>query len=434
MSLTALFVYAALISCWVGGLVRPILGVMGYLIVYMVYNPYSWWVVSSQYQLPRPSLVAMFFVVAGALLHAREFNWTISRKEFEFYLFLGLCWLSTFVFGTIVEAYNWQYVMKMTKIFVFIFFFIRIVSSLENYKLIVWTFIICAIFLSYQAHLPAGSGRLDRIGGIDFGEANGLAAFMATSVFFLGFKMIRFSKNRKLIFIITIAAIAFIVDTIILTESRAIFLGFLFSAFYVYLKVPQKIKKHVLAFGMLGVMLFFMLSDTSFINRMQTIKEHINFNQVFILDIEAPPDRFDFWKTSIRIFKDHPLGIGVKNFPTIVQLYDEKNPGMDAHNTYVLCFSEIGILGIILFLIIIMETVMQLRRIHLSIKNTVYEDEISLDLISIEAILILFFTGYMMTHSNLYTETLWILLALPICLENATQKLLLQNERSVQSS
>ncbi|MEA3416150.1 MAG: hypothetical protein U9R02_08365, partial [Thermodesulfobacteriota bacterium] len=66
----------------------------------------------------------------------------------------------------------------------------------------------------------------------------------------------------------------------------------------------------------------------------------------------------------------------------------------------------------------------QLRRIRLAVKNTQHENDINLHVFAITTILIIYLSGYMMTHSNLYTEMLWILLAIPICLENATQKLL----------
>ncbi|MBU4415279.1 MAG: hypothetical protein L6302_03675, partial [Desulfobacteraceae bacterium] len=120
----------------------------------------------------------------------------------------------------------------------------------------------------------------------------------------------------------------------------------------------------------------------------------------------------------------HPLGVGVKNFEKMVPYYDPNNIGRDAHNTYVLCYSEIGILGIVLFLIIIGETFLQIRRIRLAVKDTPHEEDIRLHTFAITTVLIIYLLGYMTTHSILYTEILWILLAMPICLENATKKLL----------
>ena len=98
MPLTALGLYLVLGCCWVGNFLRPIYGIMGYLIIYSIYNPDAWWVRVTNGFLPRPSFIAMVFVVLGALINFNKLNWNISRKEWLFYLFLVLCWISTFVF------------------------------------------------------------------------------------------------------------------------------------------------------------------------------------------------------------------------------------------------------------------------------------------------------------------------------------------------
>jgi O-antigen ligase len=87
----------------------------------------------------------------------------------------------------------------------------------------------------------------------------------------------------------------------------------------------------------------------------------------------------------------------------------------------VLCYSEIGIVGLGLFLTIIVETLFQLRRVKKKIAGNPQEVDISLLAHSFMTILLVFLSGHMMTHSVLYSELLWILLALPICLENATR-------------
>ena len=197
----------------------------------------------------------------------------------------------------------------------------------------------------------AGAGRLDRLGGIDFGEANGLSAYMAIAVIFLAFQMLRHPLWFQLIFI---CALALMLDTIILTESRSIFLGLFFccSICFFYMRLEGNLKK-LIVYCLFGMILFLMLMDTSFLERISTIgdvSQNIEFERSLINE-KAAVDRIDFWRASIDIFKDHPFGIGVKNFYKIVPLYDPLNPGMDAHNTYVLCYSEIGILGIIVFFV-----------------------------------------------------------------------------------
>ena len=124
------------------------------------------------------------------------------------------------------------------------------------------------------------------------------------------------------------------------------------------------------------------------------------------------------------MFIDHPLGVGVKNFEKLVPHYDFRNKGLDAHNTYILCYSEIGIFGIVLFIVIIIEALFQLKRVSRMVRGTPYEQEITIEALSLNTAMIVYLFGQMVTHSILYREFFWILLAMPICLENATCKLL----------
>jgi O-antigen ligase len=223
-----------------------------------------------------------------------------------------------------------------------------------------------------------------------------------------------------------------IFDTIILTQSRAVFLGLLAAIPYAFIGAPRESRKKLYMFLILGIVLFFILADPKYLTRIETIRTETQTytqNQVQIVH-EGKIDRLDFWKASLKIFADHPLGIGVKNFEKLVPQYDPRNPGNDAHNSYVLCYSEIGIFGITLFLIIIAEALLQIRRIRLMVKDTLYEKEISSHAFALGIVLLIYLLGYMVTHSNLYTEMIWILLAMPICLENSARKLKSNEEKT----
>jgi len=424
MALTTLFIYAVFLSLFAGALWRPILGVLGYLAIYLLYNPYIWWGAGIAQHLTRPSYFAVIILVISCFLHRHRLDWKISRREIEFYLFLAIAWFTSLVFGVGMHEGSWMYLEKLTKMFIFIFLFIRVVNSVENYKLVVWTFVLGAIFLSHNAHVVGqlSGGRLDNIGGIDFREANQFASFLALSISLIAFQILRLSWWKKAVCAVAIAAM---LNTIIMTQSRAVFLGIAFAIPFVLLRTPRQYRKQVYISVGLGVLLFFILADVKFIDRMKTIQESEQLLQHDTMQVEEETiSRVDFWKASARIFADHPFGIGVKNFEKIVTYYDPRNPGIDAHNTYVLCYSELGIFGIILFLIIILEAIFQLKRTRQMVIDTPHEKEIMLLSISLTTALLIYLLGVMMTHSILYSEMLWILLAMPICLENATQKLL----------
>jgi O-antigen ligase len=428
LSLTALATYSIYAGLLLAGFWRPILGVLGYLAIYFTYNPNVWWVVETRHLFPRPSFTAMFFLIAASLLNSRKLNWSISRRELEFYLFLGACWLSTTIYGVHMEADNWEYLLKISKIFVFIFFFIRIVNSFKRYKLVIWAFVFAGLFLSYQAHLVTTGGRIDRIGGIDFGEANGTAAFLAITIIFAAFQFLESSLLKKIFYVF---AIALMCDTIILTESRAVLIGIAAAVPYVLFRAPPKKFKQIFIYLVLGVIMFINLMDPTFIARMGTIGESIlSARSVNTYYEKSKLDRLDYWKAGWEVIKDHPMGIGIKNFKKIVPHYDPRNPGMDVHNTYILCFSEIGIIGFMLFLIIIAEVILQMNRIRRVARASAKEGEVLSYATSLGASLVVYLCGFMMTHSILYMEILWILFSMPICLENAVQGVIAKDPSS----
>ena len=424
MALTTLFIYVVFLCLFVGALWRPILGILGYLAIYLLYNPNIWWGAGIAQQLTRPSFFAMILLAITCFLHRQRLEWKISRREVEIYLFLGIAWLTSLVFGLDMHEGSWMYLEKLTKTFIFLFLFIRVVHSISYFKILVWAFVLGAVFLGYQAHVVGqfSGGRLDNIGGIDFREANQFASFLAFSMTLIGFQMLSMPLWKKAFCAVAIAAM---LNAIIMTQSRAVFIGIALATPFILFRTPKQFRKQIYVSIGLGVLLFVVLADVKFLDRMRTIQGNTELMQYDSTQAgKEAISRLDFWKASVRIFADHPLGIGVKNFEKIVAHYDPRNPGMDAHNTYVLCYSELGILGILLFLIVILEALFQLRRVRQMVIDTPHEHEITLFSISLTTVFLIYFLGTMVTHSILYSEMLWILLAMPICLENATRKLL----------
>jgi peptidoglycan/LPS O-acetylase OafA/YrhL len=423
MAITEIVIWGIYVVLFLGALFQPIFGVLAYLAVYLTYDPEVWWAHSLSRTFYRPSFLAMAFLVSGCVFHLRKFNWKISRREREFYVFLCVAWIVTLFFGTGENENTWVYLDKITKIFVFLFIFIRVVHSFEQYKIVIWGLVFGGLLLVYQAHTIGGlfQGRLDDVGGIDFREANSLASFLAALVIFLGFEMLQSPLWKKTLYAVVVAAM---VNTIIMTQSRAVFMGLTLSAPFVILLVSRRKRLNVAAYVCLGALLFVLLSDAKFINRVSTIT---NETSRFSAQTDGELKRWDFWRSSIHIFSDHPFGIGVKNFEKIVPYYDARNPGMDAHSTYVLCYTELGVFGIAIFVVIVAEALFQLRRIRKISKKLRNNQALENQANAMTLALLVYLLGLMITHSILYSQVLWMLLALPICLENAAVKLL-QNE------
>ena len=71
---------------------------------------------------------------------------------------------------------------------------------------------------------------------------------------------------------------------------------------------------------------------------------------------ESIINRFEAWSVGLELLKSHPLfGVGYR-------LFTDYNP-ITAHNSYVLCFSELGFVGFFVWMAIIVLTVLELNQL-----------------------------------------------------------------------
>jgi len=144
--------------------------------------------------------------------------------------------------------------------------------------------------------------------------------------------------KKKIYFIITLSF------ALLLTKSLGGFLS-LFLALLIYFFLQGKFKKRKV---ILFLALIVIISST-FIIRSTSQKPHLKpaFSTVM---------RLNYWKDTLKIIKANPLtGVGLGNFNLPQSRY--------AHNSYLQIWSEMGILGVISFLWLIISV------LRLSLKN-----------------------------------------------------------------
>jgi O-antigen ligase len=416
MSLTGLFVFSIFAIFWVGSLFHPLFGVAGYLFVYIVYDPTIWWNYELTSDILSPSFISMVFLFAGCILHWQRLNFKIVKGELYIYLFLGLAWLTTIVSNLGLDGISLVYLAKLSKLLVFVFLFNRVVNSFSHLRFILWIVIAGGLFLGYQAHVATAgmftSGRLDEVGGVDFNEANSLAGILSLAVALLAYKLLLCGWPRRILYV---PIIGLLLNAIVMTRSRAVFLGMLVAAPFMAIMAPTGYRKKILIFICLGAILFFALSDYTFLTRMQSIE----YNAALLTLSGSPGElsRVDFWKAALRMIADHPFGVGIKHYERLISTYDRRIGRMDAHNTYVLCCAETGILGMALFMVIIAQSFLSVKRAFRNAVNHSQRSEVEIIGCSLFAALLIITIGLMTTHSILYSGMLWILLSLPIIYE-----------------
>ncbi len=183
---------------------------------------------------------------------------------------------------------------------------------------------------------PPGRAYLTRIRGLGFlQDPNELAQALLVPVAFiwLGWRRGRWLRNMALV----VTPILFFIYSMLLTRSRGGLLGLLAVALF--------FAKHRLGrFGSLAI--------TGLLGCMLMVANFSGGREVFSLG--AGTDRLAFWSEGLGMFKSNPiLGVGFGEFMDYTDT--------TAHNSFVLCFAELGLTGYFLWLGLLFVTALELH-------------------------------------------------------------------------
>jgi len=396
-------------------LVMPILGVANYMLIYQIFPEHTWWHIPLQPLAIRYSMTAAVFMIAGMLLTLPRMRLVRPTVSLWDLCALGLVFvvvLSEFV-GLGPGRASSELVEKFVKMMVFIFCMTRITTSRTNYTIIVWALVLGSIYIGYDAWTAPKSafarGRLDHVGGPDFRHSSGLAAHMSMMLPLIGVTLM--SNRRYLLKAVAGISAILTFNTIVLCRTRSAFVGLICGTFVGAMLLPKRARLKTvtaLVFALIGANY---LTDVHYWERMSTLK-----NKETISHDPAAMYRLQIWHDAMEIIRDNPLGIGVGNFvPTIAK----KNPNLGrraAHNTFILCWTELGYQGFALFLTLWATAFLQAwycyRRAEQT-ENPVWTRYMAYGLL----VSMVVCASTQMFTERLYTEAFWWILALPGCLK-----------------
>jgi O-antigen ligase len=262
-------------------------------------------------------------------------------------------------------------------------------------------------------------GRLEDVGGVDFAEANFLPAFIGAMLPLIG---VLFFQPRWYGKVVCLVTGVFAVNTIILARSRGGLVGIGLGLIPAVLLAPKRFRMQVAVGLIVAGLGGAYLMDPGFWGRMSTI------NRVEDERDASAQSRLDLWDISIRMVKDHPLGIGPGNWFQTVGRYNPGFEGRDAHSTYFRCLAELGIPGFALFVMVAVSAVrVALGAYRRSAQITTNAGKMLHLLCYGYTVSLCTFLGAGLTVTALYTEVLWWLLFLPVCLERAVANLLAES-------
>lgn len=408
--------YLTLLSFGIAGsvLYHPLIGVIGYILTYNIDPIGHWWGGPLVSWGIRYSLFLAIAIGLGVVFHRSKlkFKRLLESQEILLIIFLGLVWLSIPLgFGFNLEDSN---AIKMTKVIIILLMASHIITDLKKYEMTIWTLIIAGLYLGIETYnapdwMFQGGRIAGGIGGSDFSEGNFLAAHFAMLLPFIGVMFLKGGWKSKVLCIISGV---FVTNSIILCRSRGVFLAiFVGIISAVIFSVPRKRLKISLGLS-IAIAGGIFLVDPGFWNRMEEIKFETSEMDT------SSKGRILAWKAALSMISDSPLGIGEGNFKKYVGQYNPTIPGKDTHNTFLRCLAELGIQGLIVYLILILNAFRILYKIKIQSKRLGNTMNFIWHIYGLKMSLIIFITcGLTMTQT--YIEELYWLLIFPIFLRRS---------------
>ena len=403
-----------------GTLVFPMVGVVCYIILYHVFPLTTWWGKSLEFLNIRYSFTIGACLLIGTVLNLNKLRFgrnLIHPVEWGI-LFILFTMVLSGVTGTAWDDDTYFVLDKMLKVFLFTFMLSHIVVTRERIWIITVLLTVMAWYLGHEAHIaPKGSfnkGRLNGIGGPDFRESAGLAIHLFA---LLPFVLIVFRQKKIWLKGLAFFAGCYAINAILLCRARSAFLGGMAAALMAIWYCPRKYRRWVLTLLVIGSIGGIKLSDDWFWQRMVTI-----FTSAEERD-DSARNRFIIWAAAREMIKEHPQGVGVGHFAHEIRKYDPENlpKERDAHNTFLLCFAETGVLGFCAYGGTIIVAWITLGRLNRRIRRELPEPELYQWLIMANRLsLIIYFVAGLFV-SRYYTEGFWWFLVMPVCLSRCVE-------------
>lgn len=387
-------------------LFNPVYGVFTYFFEWHNHPPYFWW----GSQLPDLRWSFMIAIVAlGSLIVNRSKLSPITKIDLKPGFWLLLIVLNAYFVSLLFavdQAKSLDKSIEWTKIVVNFFVMIFIIRSYKDYRMMIWILILCVAnwgFISFEV----GSNRDIGVIAPNATEENAIAAHVVTILPFFGVYFLQGRKWEKLFILL---AVPFCLNLMILANSRAAFLSLLVISAVVIFLTKGKIRFAVILGLVLGSLVFLKLTNEQFWHRQDSTFKRMEENR--------PEPRYFIWQGAIKMFKDHPFGVGGAGFAILSMDYiPETDIPRSQHNTYLAFLTDWGFLGLILYLGFLIQTFMVTFKIKRLTKRLPGFQKYNLEATAIQLALISISVAGL-THSRQYAEVVYWLSAFSIMLLN----------------
>jgi hypothetical protein len=326
-------------------LVHPIYPFMSYLVFYYATPEKNWW--GEGLPNMRWSLVASLVMVGSLFLKSSSLERLKQTKN------PALPWFLLFGVNVVVvtlwaqdRVRSWTWTVALLKLILLYVIMAATIRTPVQFDMFSAAHIGGATYWGYKGwdDPTRRAGRLKDVGGPDTQNENAAAAHILTVLPFV--VVYAFSVKRRTMQALLVVCGGFIVNLLILCNSRGSTLSLLIMGCAAIVLAGKGRRKHLIAVALAGGVMLFALADNRFIARQQTTVEAQD---------GSAQGRLTAWKAGLRFMMDYPLGTGGRGFhilspkyiPDIVAAHDGDERSV--HDTYLQLAAEWGIQGLILW-------------------------------------------------------------------------------------
>lgn len=341
--------------------ITPVSSVLVYQMVYFVNPDSRWWAASIpgiQY-----SFIAALMILATLTVRYKELSSQAPWKNqpvLKWMIAILVMYGLMINFAVVPEVHK-TFTYDFAKLVIIIFATYKLINSEKALDACLWVYIFGVTYIGYIAYSVGrdGQGRVEGIGMIDTGgDGNMTAAAMVPALIILTYMAWLGNKKIKILAVFCGALIA---NGIVLINSRGAFLGAvagaLFFLFYMIFSRHQRKGQRGTAILIIVVALAgtVYVADDAFWTRMETIQDVDDGGK-------SGSHRIDFWMATFDVLQDYPLGVGIQGFIELSPNYlpehyfDGRKTGKATHSTWFQVLSEIGWLGILFLLALLVST------------------------------------------------------------------------------
>jgi O-antigen ligase len=315
-------------------------------------------------------LVLLLTVISGMIRWALYEEFTFNKNKYNIILVLLVL---IFIINTILSVNVMGSIRDLLINVLSIGLMLTMINNIESEKvinrvfyLIIITSFFTAIYgiIQYIIGIPMESGWVDPKSNISirvfsaFENPNLFAEYLILVIPITIAKFISSDMKYKIIYFIALLTQLIVLG---LTFSRGGWLGLIVSLGVFVLLMKRNLIFKLIPIGLVSLLIM----PNSILVRMKSIVDLSDSSNFYRLQI---------WKESINIIKDFfitGVGLGFESFRTISNLYIKDFSPFHAHNTYLELTIEIGIVGLIIFLALLVLSFFDVKN-QCNNKNKIY--------------------------------------------------------------